>query len=114
MGIAKPPRTWRNHSDPRTTKLYDHRKDLATLSEIERRTAFELAHTAETFTCGIQACIDTYGALLKARACSVENKPRECQSSDGGNDAGTICLKADCISASLSDHGFPFGKPTMV
>jgi site-specific recombinase XerD len=30
-----------NHSDPRTTKLYDRRKDLATLSEIERRTAFE-------------------------------------------------------------------------
>jgi len=30
-----------NHSDPRTTKLYDRRKDLATLSEIERRIAFE-------------------------------------------------------------------------
>jgi hypothetical protein len=30
-----------NHSDPRTTKLYDRRKDLATLSEIERRMAFE-------------------------------------------------------------------------
>ena len=30
-----------NHSDPRTTKLYDPRKDLATLSEIERRIAFE-------------------------------------------------------------------------
>jgi site-specific recombinase XerD len=30
-----------NHSDPRTTKLYDRRKDLATLSEIERRNAFE-------------------------------------------------------------------------
>ncbi len=29
-----------NHSDPRTTKLYDRRKDLATLSEIERRIAF--------------------------------------------------------------------------
>lgn len=29
------------HSDPRTTKLYDRRKDLATLSEIERRIAFE-------------------------------------------------------------------------
>jgi hypothetical protein len=28
-----------NHSDPRTTKLYDRRKDLATLSEIERRIA---------------------------------------------------------------------------
>ncbi len=28
------------HSDPRTTKLYDRRKDLATLSEIERRIAF--------------------------------------------------------------------------
>jgi len=26
-----------NHTDPRTTKLYDRRKDLATLSEIERR-----------------------------------------------------------------------------
>ena len=25
-----------NHTDPRTTKLYDRRKDLATLSEIER------------------------------------------------------------------------------
>ena len=30
-----------NHSDPRTTKLYDRRKDLATLSEIERRIAFD-------------------------------------------------------------------------
>lgn len=30
-----------NHSDPRTTKLYDRRKDLDTLSEIERRVAFE-------------------------------------------------------------------------
>jgi len=30
-----------NHSDPRTTKLYDRRKDLATLSEIERRITFE-------------------------------------------------------------------------
>ena len=30
-----------NHSDPRTTKLYDRRKDLATLIEIERRIAFE-------------------------------------------------------------------------
>jgi integrase/recombinase XerD len=29
-----------NHSDPRTTKLYDRRKDLATLGEIERRLAF--------------------------------------------------------------------------
>jgi site-specific recombinase XerD len=29
-----------NHSDPRTTKLYDRRKDLATLSEIERRITF--------------------------------------------------------------------------
>jgi integrase/recombinase XerD len=29
-----------NHSDPRTTKLYDRRKDLATLNEIERRIAF--------------------------------------------------------------------------
>ena len=29
-----------NHSDPRTTKLYDRRKDLATLSETERRIAF--------------------------------------------------------------------------
>jgi hypothetical protein len=30
-----------NHSDPRTTKLYDRRKDLATLSEVGRRIAFE-------------------------------------------------------------------------
>jgi site-specific recombinase XerD len=30
-----------NHSDPRTTKLYDRRKDLATLSEIEQRITFE-------------------------------------------------------------------------
>jgi hypothetical protein len=30
-----------NHSDPRITKLYDRRKDLATLSEIERPIAFE-------------------------------------------------------------------------
>jgi site-specific recombinase XerD len=30
-----------SHSDPRTTKLYDRRKDLATLGEIERRIAFE-------------------------------------------------------------------------
>jgi integrase/recombinase XerD len=30
-----------NPTDPRTTKLYDRRKDLATLGEIERRIAFE-------------------------------------------------------------------------
>ena len=30
-----------NHSDPRTTKVYDRRKELANLSEIERRIAFE-------------------------------------------------------------------------
>jgi integrase/recombinase XerD len=30
-----------NHSDPRTTKLYDRRKELANLSEIERRIALE-------------------------------------------------------------------------
>ena len=30
-----------NHTDPRTTKLYDRRKDLATLNEIGRRVAFE-------------------------------------------------------------------------
>jgi hypothetical protein len=30
-----------NHSDPRTTKLYDRRKELANLIEIERRIAFE-------------------------------------------------------------------------
>jgi hypothetical protein len=35
---------WLHHqaeADPRTTKLYDRRKDLAKLSEIERRIAFE-------------------------------------------------------------------------
>ena len=32
-----------NHADPRTTKIYDRRKDLATLNEIERRIAFEKA-----------------------------------------------------------------------
>jgi len=30
-----------NHSYPRTTKLYDRRKDLATSNDIERRIAFE-------------------------------------------------------------------------
>lgn len=30
-----------NHANPRTTKLYDRRKDLAKLSEIERPIAFE-------------------------------------------------------------------------
>ena len=30
-----------NHSDPRTTKLYDRRKEVANLSEIERLIAFE-------------------------------------------------------------------------
>jgi hypothetical protein len=30
-----------NHTDPRTTKLYDRRKYLATLGEIERRILFE-------------------------------------------------------------------------
>ena len=30
-----------NHSDSRTTKLHDRRKELANLSEIERRIAFE-------------------------------------------------------------------------
>jgi hypothetical protein len=30
-----------NHTEPRTTKLYDRRKDLTTLSEIEHRIAFE-------------------------------------------------------------------------
>jgi hypothetical protein len=34
-------RNMTNHSDPRTTKLYDRRKDLATLGAIERRIAFE-------------------------------------------------------------------------
>jgi hypothetical protein len=34
-------RRWRIIQDPRTTKLYDRRKELATLSEIERRIAFE-------------------------------------------------------------------------
>jgi hypothetical protein len=29
------------HADPRTAKLYDRRKDLAVLGEIERRIAFE-------------------------------------------------------------------------
>ena len=29
------------HQSPRTTKLYDRRKELANLSEIERRIAFE-------------------------------------------------------------------------
>ena len=36
-----------NHSDPRTTKLYDRRKDLATLNEIERRIAFEKGRHGE-------------------------------------------------------------------
>ena len=35
-----------NHADPRTTKLYDRREDLATLSEIERRIAFEKNRSA--------------------------------------------------------------------
>jgi hypothetical protein len=39
--VASEGRLLANHSDPRTTKLYDRRKDLATLSEIERRIAFE-------------------------------------------------------------------------
>ena len=30
-----------NRTDPRTIKLYDRRKDLVMLSEIERRIAFE-------------------------------------------------------------------------
>jgi hypothetical protein len=30
-----------NHRDARTAKLYDRRKDLATLIEIERRIGFE-------------------------------------------------------------------------
>ena len=30
-----------NHWDPRTTKLYDRRKDSATLNQIGRRIAFE-------------------------------------------------------------------------
>lgn len=37
---SKPRRDMANHFDPRTTKLYDSRKDLATLGEIERRIAF--------------------------------------------------------------------------
>jgi site-specific recombinase XerD len=36
-----------NHSDPRTTKLYDRRKDLATLNEIERRIAFDKGPIAQ-------------------------------------------------------------------
>ena len=49
--VARVPKTWfgaqasegpvsPNHSGPRTTKLYVRRRDLATLSEIERRIAF--------------------------------------------------------------------------
>jgi hypothetical protein len=30
-----------NHSDAHMTKLYDRRKDLATLDEVERRKAFD-------------------------------------------------------------------------
>jgi|SRR5579862_117964 len=40
-GSLEGAREMANHSDPRTTKLYDRRTDLATLSEIERRIAFE-------------------------------------------------------------------------
>lgn len=40
-GVLEAAQDIANHSDPRTTKLYDRRKDLATLSEIERRIAFE-------------------------------------------------------------------------
>jgi hypothetical protein len=39
--VTKPASISSNHADPRTTKLYDRRKDLAKLSEIERRIAFE-------------------------------------------------------------------------
>ena len=39
-GSLEAPKDITNHSDPRTTKLYDRRKDLATLNEIERRIAF--------------------------------------------------------------------------
>ena len=38
---SKLPRIWRIIPTPRTTKLYDRRKDLATLTEIEPRIAFE-------------------------------------------------------------------------
>ena len=40
-----------NHADPRTTKLYDRRKDLAKLSEIERRIAFEYSLRRPHQTC---------------------------------------------------------------
>jgi hypothetical protein len=36
-GSLEAARDMANHADPRTTKLYDRRKDLAKLSEIERR-----------------------------------------------------------------------------
>jgi site-specific recombinase XerD len=35
-GLLEAAQDMANHSDPRTTKLYDRQKDLATLSEIER------------------------------------------------------------------------------
>jgi hypothetical protein len=40
-GALEAARTLANHSDPRTAKLYDRRKDLAMLSEIKWRIAFE-------------------------------------------------------------------------
>jgi len=40
-GLLEAAQDMANHTDPRTTKLYDRRKDLATLNEIERRIAFE-------------------------------------------------------------------------
>jgi hypothetical protein len=39
-GIGKNTPDMANHSDPCTAKLYDRRKDLTSLGEIERRIAF--------------------------------------------------------------------------
>ena len=46
-----------NHADPRTTKLYARRKDLAELSQIERRIAFEQTSTWECAE-GSHSCHD--------------------------------------------------------
>lgn len=45
-----------NHSDPRTTKLYDRREDLATLSEIERRICIRMKEPTSSLAVASKSC----------------------------------------------------------
>jgi len=65
-GFPKAAQNMANHADPLMTKLYDRRKDLATLNEVERRIAFEWV--SETSISGrTPLSRNSCGALVKDR-----------------------------------------------